>query len=655
MTVTIRARILVLTLGLLLPTLVLFAAASDWRMSSIMTLAQQETLDAAVTRYRDAFRKRLGHLKALAVTLAAMPEMQAAIASSDTAAALALFDRVFPTLKADQGITQMQAHRPPATSLARAHKPDRFGDDMSDLRPMLVAVNTTAEPRAGLEAGRFGTPLRAIVPVFQGTRHVGSLEVGAFLDQQFLSRIAPPKTEIQVLMSRPEGGVEVISSRSGTNAAVVDNAAYQETLETGSVVLDREAPDGRALHIQTQVLRDWRDHPMGVVAVAYDQSDLMARRAAATWQTVGLAVALMLLGSGIAMWVAAGLARPLAAMTSAMGALARGDLSVAIPAAQRRDEVGAMAQAMTIFKDNAEHMERMKADRERQRQQAEIDRRQALLEMAERFEVQVAGVVTGVAGTAEEIERSARALSGIADSTGGRSSAVASAAQQTASSVEVVASATETLSASIQEIARQVDEAQAVARDAVSEAETTTHLVRALDTAAGRITEVLGLISQVADQTNLLALNATIEAARAGDAGKGFAVVAGEVKALAGQTAKATQEIGQHIGAVQSSTRATVTAIEQFAHTVTRIDAISATVAVAVARQTDAIGDVSRNTAEAARGTGEVSRSIGDVTAVASESSGAAHQVLAAAGALSKRASDLQHEVRVFLKRVREA
>ena len=391
------------------------------------------------------------------------------------------------------------------------------------------------------------------------------------------------------------------------------------------------------------------------ILVEADVAEVLAPVRHLQWFLGGAGLVILALMGLLGVIISRGLTKPLGAMTGAMGRLAEGDLTVAIPAAGRRDELGDMAQAMAVFKVHAQRVEQMTAEQERQRQQAEVDRRKALVEMADRFESQVAGVVASVSGAAEEMESSARSMSGIADRTSGRATTVAGVAEQTATNVETVASATEELAASIQEIARQVEQAKTVAHDAVAEAKHTTEMVQALDEAAGRISAVLGLISEVADQTNLLALNATIEAARAGDAGKGFAVVASEVKTLAGQTAKATDEIGQHIGEVQANTKATVAAIERFARTVTRIDEISAAVAAAVEQQNAAIGEVSRNTAEAAQGTEAVSRSINDVTIAATESSGAAGQVLSAAGELSQRATELREEVQAFLNGVRAA
>ncbi|WP_299443301.1 methyl-accepting chemotaxis protein [uncultured Rhodospira sp.] len=389
------------------------------------------------------------------------------------------------------------------------------------------------------------------------------------------------------------------------------------------------------------------------VLTEVDVAEVLAPVTRLQWFLVLAGLAILVVVALVGTVFARTITTPLAAMTRTMGKLADGDLTVDIPATERQDELGDMSHAMEIFKQHFQEMEDLKAAQERERKEAEAARRRGLLEMADTFEKDVSGVVSAVTSAATEMESAAQALAGTAERASQRATTVAGAAEQTSGNVQTVATATEELAASIHEIARQVEQARATADDAVTEAQRTTEQVRALDQAAGRIGEVISLITDIASQTNLLALNATIEAARAGDAGKGFAVVANEVKALAGQTARATEEIGQHIGEVQTNTHKAVSAIEHFAQTVNRIGEISTAVAAAVEQQNAAISEVSRNTAEAASGTQEVSQSIGAVTEAAEETGGAAQQVLGAAGELSHHASDLSTAVDRFLDSVR--
>ena len=272
---------------------------------------------------------------------------------------------------------------------------------------------------------------------------------------------------------------------------------------------------------------------------------------------------------------------------------------------------------------------------------------------AERFESTVKGMVEVVASAATEMQSTARSMETTANSTSEQATAVAAAAEEASTNVQTVASAAEQLSSSISEISRQVAQSTQIAGNAVSEAERTNEMVKGLADAAQKIGEVVGLINDIASQTNLLALNATIEAARAGEAGKGFAVVASEVKNLANQTAKATEEIGAQIGGIQSATQGAVTAIQGIGDTIAEINEIASAIAAAVEQQGAATQEIARNVEQAASGTTEVTQSITQVTQAASETGNAAGQVLQAAGELSTQAENLSGEVTSFLDTIR--
>ncbi|MFD1623028.1 HAMP domain-containing methyl-accepting chemotaxis protein [Azospirillum griseum] len=345
---------------------------------------------------------------------------------------------------------------------------------------------------------------------------------------------------------------------------------------------------------------------------------------------------------------------PIERMTVIMGRLSQHELSVTVEGTDRKDEVGAMARAVQIFKDGLIEADRLAAAQATE-QAAKQKRTEAIERLIQGFEASAAAALRSVASSASELDATAHSMSSMAQQTSVQASVVASAAEQTSANVQTVATATEEMSSSIREISAQVARSADIAGKAVGEAARTNDVVRSLSDAAQKIGEVVNLINGIASQTNLLALNATIEAARAGEAGKGFAVVASEVKSLAGQTAKATDEIATQIGAIQQTTNGVVQAIAGIGGTITSINDITTAIAAAIEEQGAATNEISRSVQEAARGTQDVSGSIGQVTQAAGEAGAAAGQVLGAAGELSKQAETLRHDVDRFLSSIKAA
>ena len=380
------------------------------------------------------------------------------------------------------------------------------------------------------------------------------------------------------------------------------------------------------------------------------QEATRAKRIALAATVVGLVAAAAAL-----LFAFFGIARPIARMTGAMGRLAEGDETVAVPHTARRDEIGAMAAAVQVFKDNLIRSRALERDTALARQDAETQRRRAVHAMAESFEAAVGGVLARVSDAAFGLRADAEAMSDTATHTAERSATVAGAAQEAAQHVGTVAAAAEQLGASVQEISRQVDGSADLARGAVVQAGQTANLVQELSAAAGRIGDVVRLITDIAGQTNLLALNATIEAARAGAAGKGFAVVAAEVKQLAEQTARATGEISGQVGRIQGATGQTVEAIGGITARIREIDGVATSIAAAIEEQGAATREIARNVAEAAAGTGAVTGTIDAVAQAADETGTAATRMLASAASLSAQSAELRREIDTFLATVRAA
>ncbi|GIL39754.1 methyl-accepting chemotaxis protein [Roseiterribacter gracilis] len=362
-------------------------------------------------------------------------------------------------------------------------------------------------------------------------------------------------------------------------------------------------------------------------------------------------------GAGLALAVAIALravSQPLREVTDAMREVSTGASNVVVPHTDRGDEIGALAAALEIFQREGDAKRAMEAE-----QQAAVQRRaqrQAALEQSvSSFDHSVRGLLEALAAAATEMRATAETMAATAEQTSIQSTTVAAASEQASVNVSTVAAATEELSASVAEVTRQMSESAQVAARAGNEATTVSTDVRSLVEATEQIGEIVRLIESIAGQTNLLALNATIEAARAGEAGKGFAVVATEVKSLATQTAKATEDIAQRIAAIQSSTQHASHSIAQVATTIGTMNQIAAAVAAAAEEQAATTQEITRNAAQAARGTQEVSANIDGVRQGANETGSAATQVLSAAEELGRHAETLKREVATFLEQMRAA
>jgi methyl-accepting chemotaxis protein len=369
---------------------------------------------------------------------------------------------------------------------------------------------------------------------------------------------------------------------------------------------------------------------------------------------VGVAALAGILSVFAAILLGRTISRPIQQITSTMSRLARGELDVAVPGDGRRDEVGAMARAVEVFKQNA--VERRDLEEREKIAQAQREARQRRIDqLTSVFDATVASLLRGLAQSAEHLTTTSRSMLTNVEATQRQSAAVSASTEQASANVNTIASASNQMSASIQEIGTQVHRAVEISSSAAAEADATNGKMESLALSATRIGEVVTMITDIASQTNLLALNATIEAARAGDAGKGFAVVANEVKSLANQTTKATGEIAAQVTAIQEETKGAVDAIRKITATIGDIKEMSAAIAGAVEEQGAAMHEVVRGVEQAAAGTREVAASIGEVAQAATDTAHLANNVQSSAGSLIDESSKLRGSVERFLTDVKAA
>ena len=588
---------------------------------------------------------------AVSTVIAGLPPVGEAVTKGDRDSLYALLEPSFKALQA-QGFPFMNLTLPPATLFLRVHDPKAFGDDVSARRVTVVNANTAGRQIIGVEPGRDTLINFAMTPIMRNGKSIAVADIGAAFGREFVER-AKSRFGVDLVVHWFDGNsFKTLSSTFGGSLATPEElkSVY------GGAPLRREASlNGRASALYLGQIKNYAGEPVAVIELVKDTTEY-ATAAASAQRNLLLATAAILAGAALlAFLLGRGMSRPLVAITAVMNRLSSGDTAVSIPGGERADELGTMAQAVDVFRRSMIEARALRESQEASKQEAERGKHALQRQMADRFEAEVKGAVGAVAQATRDMQQAADQITRSINGTSQRAAAAATASEEASSSVNSVAAATEELASSVTEIGRQVTHSSTVADEAVTKAAATTEMVGGLAAAAEKIGDVLRLIDAIASQTNLLALNATIEAARAGEAGRGFAVVAAEVKELASQTAKATEEIAGQVTAIQAATGDCVTAIGGISQTIRDISGIATTIAAAVEEQDSATREIAHSVQRAATGTTAVSQNVAGASEAAQQSRALAESVMVASGELSRQASTLFDSVDTFLAGLRSA